>query len=197
LVGPINWACGAMLVNQPNGYAEMGLYSAANQWRIAILFLPGMLGRVLLPLLSSLHEESSTQKFKKVLVFNLLLNIGIALIVVCPLLLFASFIMDLYGPGFEQGANVLRILSFSCVLVTINSVVGQAIISKSKMWTGLTFNALWGIVLLVSTYMFLRNGYGALGLAYSTLIAYAFHTCWQGIYFVLAFRRNGLMDLKK
>jgi len=42
LVGPVNWACGALLVNQPDGYGEMGIYSAANQWRFAILFIPGM-----------------------------------------------------------------------------------------------------------------------------------------------------------
>ena len=37
-----NWAGGAILVNQPGGYGEMGFYSAANQWFSALLFLPGV-----------------------------------------------------------------------------------------------------------------------------------------------------------
>ena len=57
LVGPVNWVCGVLLVNQPDGYGEMGVYSAANQWRIAILFIPSMLGQVILPLLANLNGE--------------------------------------------------------------------------------------------------------------------------------------------
>jgi hypothetical protein len=35
------WGCSAMLANQPRGYAELGVYNAANQWQQAIQFLPG------------------------------------------------------------------------------------------------------------------------------------------------------------
>lgn len=187
---PINWACGALLVNQHGGYAEMGIFSAANQWRNVILFIPGMLGQVILPLLSNLNGESRGQQYRKILLMNVFLNAGIALSVVFPLVLAADFIMSTYGPGFEKGASVLRILSFSAVLSAANSVVGQAISSKDRMWLGFTFNALWAIALLATASILLQKGYGALGLAYGTFIAYALHTVWQGSYFIVTLNQK-------
>ncbi len=191
LVGPVNWACGALLVNQPGGYAEMGLFSAANQWRIAILFIPGMLGQVILPLLSNLSGESTGQQYRKVLLLNVFLNFGIALAMVLPLVLLAHFVMSAYGPGFGKGTSVLRVLSFSAVLVAANNVVGHAIISKGKMWMGFLFNGLWAVSLLSITLILLQKGYGALGLAYATLIAYVLHTAWQSAYLSTLLNRNG------
>jgi O-antigen/teichoic acid export membrane protein len=191
LVGPVNWACGALLVNQYDGYAQMGIYSAANQWRVAILFLPAMLGQVVLPILSNLNAESSGKQYRKVLILNILLNTGIALAVVFPLVLLARYIMSSYGPGFEDGTGVLRFLSFSAVLAAGTSVIGHAIASKDRMWMGFTFNALWAIALFTMTSLFLFKGYGALGLAYATLIAYALHAAWQSVYLAAILRRNG------
>lgn len=192
LVGPVDWACGAMLVNRPDGFAEMGLFNAANQWRIAILFIPGMLGQVLLPLLSNLNEKSSEHQYRKLLVFNVFLNAAIALVVVLPLMLLSRVIMSSYGPEFENGTSVLRVLAFSAVLAAVNYVVGQAIVSKGKMWIGFTFNSLWAIVLLITSWILLHKGYGALGLAYATFIAYVLHTVWQSIYFMSVIGKNGV-----
>ena len=182
VVGPVNWACSALLVNRPDGYGEMGIFSAAGQWQIAILFIPGMLSRIVLPLLSNLNAESEGQQYRKVLILNIVLNIGITLAIVLPLVLLAHFVMSAYGAGFEHGKNVLRVLAFATVLMAANSVIGQAIISKGKMWIGFMFNILWAIALLSVAWILLYNGYGAFGLACATLIAYVFHTVWQSIY---------------
>jgi O-antigen/teichoic acid export membrane protein len=183
LVGPINWGSSAMLVNQPNGYAELGIYSASNQWRLAVLFIPGILGQVFLPVLSNLEGDSGEKKnYRKILLFNICLNFTITLGVVLPLILFAPHIMSLYGPGFETGSSTLKVLSISAVLVAVNNVIGQSIISKGKMWVGFIFNGLWAVALLFFASILLNHGYGSLGLAYATLIAYLFHTFWQSLY---------------
>jgi O-antigen/teichoic acid export membrane protein len=188
VVGPVNWACGALLVNQPNGYGEMGMFNAANQWRMAILFIPGMVGGIVLPLLSSLHAESSAQQYKKVLGINVFLNASIALAVALPLILLARMVLKTYGPGFEQGVNVLRMLALTAVLMAANDVVGQAIISKGKMWVGFMFNALWAMALLTAAALLLHKGYGAFGFACATLISYVLHTLWQSAYLIHALR---------
>jgi O-antigen/teichoic acid export membrane protein len=161
----------------------MGIFNAAIQWQTAILFVPGMLGQIVLPLLSNLNAESDGQRYRKVLIINILLNTGIALVIVIPIVLFASFIMDAYGAGFEHGTSVLRVLAFATVFMASNNVVGQAIISKGKMWTGFMFNALWAIALLSVVWMLIYNGhYGALGRACAVLIAFVLHTTWQTAY---------------
>lgn len=46
------WLCTVFLVHQPKGYAELGLFNAASQWYFAPLLVPGLVGRVFLPMLS-------------------------------------------------------------------------------------------------------------------------------------------------
>jgi O-antigen/teichoic acid export membrane protein len=87
-----------------------------------------------------------------------------------------------YGPGYEKGAPVLRILVFTAVLMALNSVVGQAIVSKGKIWAGFSFNALWAAVLLIASAFFVQRNLGALGLALAALVAYACHAAWQFFY---------------
>lgn len=190
MVGPVSWACNAMLVNKPGGYGELGLFNAANQWQTAILFIPGMLGQVVLPLLSNLNADSSDEKYRKVLKLNVLLNAGIAAAIVIPLVLFANLVMSAYGPSFGSGVIILRILALTAILIAANNVIGQAIISKGKMWIGFMFNTLWALTILVSTSLLLRQGSGAVGLAWATLIAYVLHTAWQSVYLIKALKRK-------
>jgi O-antigen/teichoic acid export membrane protein len=183
IVTPVNWVCSALLVNQPDGYAEMGIFNAANQWQIAMLFIPSMLSQVTLPLLSSLNAESDGQQYRKVLILNIIVNAGIALVIAVPIVLFAHMIMSAYGAGFDQGTSVLSVLALATVLMAVNNVVGQAIASKGRMWIGFIFNILWAIALLSVTWMLIFNGqYRALGRASAILIAFVLHTVWQSIY---------------
>ena len=52
-------------------------------------------------------------------------------------------------------------------------------------------NALWAIALLTTTSILLYKGYGALGLACATLIAYFLHTVWQSVYLRGILSRTG------
>jgi O-antigen/teichoic acid export membrane protein len=84
--------------------------------------------------------------------------------------------MKIYGKGFTDGRDVLILMTFSTVLISINNVIGQAIAGKGKMWVGFFLNFIWGIILLSLTQFFINAGYGAIGLAYSMLISYFCHT---------------------
>ena len=184
LFSPVNWACVALLVSQKDGYSEMGLYSAANQWRAAVLFIPSMLAGVALPMLSNLSGAASKPQYRKVLMINLLLTLAVSGTVAFFLVVAAGPIMRAYGPGFCQGADVLRIIALVTTLMAVNSVIGQAIASRGNMWIGLLFNALWAVVILGATYTLVQRGMGALGLAWAMLISYLLHTVWQGVYLI-------------
>lgn len=181
--GPVKWVCVALLVNQPGGYGEMGIFNVANQWVAAVLFLPGLLARVVLPLLSSLNNESTHQNYMIVLKYNIYVNGIIATCIVIPAVIFSPLIMMSYGQEFYDGINVLRIMSISAILISINGVIGSAIASKSKMWVGFLFNSMWSVCLISFSMFFLKIGYGAMALALATLFSYLAHTCWQ--YFFL------------
>ncbi len=173
MVGPVNWVCGALLVNQPNGYAEMGVFNAANQWRNAILFLPGSMSAIVLPMLSSLYSNNDSRSYKKVLWYNWALNTGIAAVVALIISLAAAIIMSSYGQEFSSGRGVLVLLAVSAVLSASVSVIGQAIASRDRMWWAFILNFIWGIVLIFSCWMLIDRG--AMGLAFANVIAYGVH----------------------
>jgi O-antigen/teichoic acid export membrane protein len=179
VVGPVTWACSTMLVNRPSGYAEMGVYNAATQWSTAILFVPGLVGYVALPLLSALLHEADPGKYRRLLHTNLLLGGGAALAVAVPVALLAPRIMNLYGPHFAEGALVLRLAALTSVLMAANSVVGSAIASSGKMWLGFTFNLLWAAAATLAAHFLVSADLGAVGLAGAFLAAYCLHTVWQ------------------
>jgi O-antigen/teichoic acid export membrane protein len=188
MAGPVNWVCNAMLVNQPNGYAEMGIFNAANQWRMAILFVPGAVGAIVLPVLSNLHGVGDHLSYRRVFWYNILLNGSVSLSIALLVSLLAPIIMGTYGKGFESGHIVLVLLSLSAVLNATIGVIGQSIASAGKMWWGMLLNALWSFVLLGS--MWLLKSHGAQGLSISIVIAYGFHLMTVSSYTYLFLFRN-------
>ena len=179
LVAPANWVCVAMVVNQAGGYAEMGTFNAANQWRTAILFLPGALGFAALPLLTQLHAQDDRRRFVRMLGANLGINGGIALLAAVGVVVMGGWIMRSYGSEFAGGRTVLALLAASAVLMAIGSVVGSAITSSGRMWYGFAFNALWAAALIGGAWVLVPSR-GATGLALATLVAYGLHLVWQG-----------------
>jgi O-antigen/teichoic acid export membrane protein len=177
LVGPVNWAASALLVNQPRGYEEMAVYNAANQWFNILLFLPGVIGNVVLPMLSRSTGQKNKKDSKTTLKISLLAN----LIIVTPILIvgsiFSDKVMGLYGQDYEPYGSVLMITLFTAALLVINAPIGQLFAASSRMWTGLAMNSGWAAVYLIAAYFF--TGLGALGLAASRCLAYALHTLWQ------------------
>jgi O-antigen/teichoic acid export membrane protein len=170
-----------MLVKQPGGYAEMGVFSAANQWRTAIAFVPGVLAQFALPLLSNLNGERHVSRYNKVFRWNLILTAAAATAVAVPVALGASQIMRLYGRGFQQGWLVLVLSAAIAAIACVNGVVGTAILSAGSVWAGLGFNMMWAAVLLAGCYRFIPTNL-SVGLAGSMLAAYVAHTVWQAAY---------------
>lgn len=181
LVGPVTWTANTMLVNQPSGYAEMGVFSAASQWRSAIAFIPGVMAQFALPLLSNLHGERDVSRYEKTLRWNLVLTAAAATAVAVPVALGAPQIMRLYGRGFQQGWLVLVLSAATSVISCVNAVVGTAIFSAGSVWAGFAFNAMWAAVLLAGCYYLIPTNL-ALGLAVSMFGAYIAHTAWQAAY---------------
>lgn len=184
LVSPVLWASNAILVNQIDGYGQMGLFDAANQWRFAILFVPGAVGQIVLPILANLNGLDDQIRYRKALKYNVLISGTVSLVVAFPICLFATSIMRSYGPDFEEGAVALILLSISTIFVSLNNVVGQAIASKGRMWVGFCLNMMWATTFLFLSYYLIHNGYGVTGLALANLIAYLAHSAWQSVYFI-------------
>jgi len=184
LVPPVLWACNAILVNEPAGYLEMGVFNAANQWRVAILFIPTAVGQTVLPLLAQLHGSGDEDRYRRLLKWSLLGALAVSLAVAIPIGVLSPWIIGSYGRGFAGGVRVMLILMVSAPLMAVSNVIGQALASEGAMWLGFLLNVLWGAALIALSWT-LRE-HGAVGLAVSSLAAYCLHS---GVAVLLAYRR--------
>lgn len=182
MVGPISWMCNVFLVNQPGGYTQMALFDAANQWRVAILFIPGALSQIILPMLSSSVADS--KKYNIIFFKNLKLNIIISIIMFLIIALVNPIILKAYGNEFSGLWLPLIILASSTILVSVNNVFGQAIASQGKMWIGFIVNSIWAISLLILSFWLIKIlDLGAIGLSIAYLISYIVHSAVQYLVF--------------
>lgn len=171
LVGPVIWACNAWLVHQPHGYGELGIYTAADKWRLLILFVPTSVFAMVLPVLSNLYGEGDGRGFQRIFRANLRMSTGLALLAALFIALFAAPIMAVYGGSFRGGRSVLIVLAISAVPEALNAILGQPLIAARRMWSRFAFDLLLVVVLAGLAWVLIPR-WGALGLATSYGVAY-------------------------
>lgn len=180
LVLPVTWGAGVILVRQPGGYAEMAVFNIANQWKMAMLIAPTVLGTVLLPTLARLAGNDNRGKYHQAIKLQLLANALAASVFVTAMCLIAPYLLGFYGEGYKQDAEVMWLMFLVAGLMTFNTVVGNALTSEGRLWLGLWMNGAWALVLMISAWM-LCPRLGAVGLGWAYLLAYAAHTLWQAL----------------
>lgn len=180
LVLPVNWACGVMLVNQPNGYAQNGLYSAANQWFTATMLFSGIASQALLPVLSECMGRGDWIKVEKVFKAGIRANALIVMPIVMVGAFASSMIMGMYGSDFSSGWPTLVICLVTAGIVSIQVPVGHVMAASNRLWTYFYMNAAWACGLLIFTYLLVENG--ATGVAFARLLAYFFYTIISFLY---------------
>lgn len=177
---PTTWAANALLVNQLGGFGELGLFNAANRWRMMIMFFPGVLAQSVVPIMSSKYGEGDLRGARRVLHLTLLTVAVTVLPVAGVMALLREQLMGLNGQGFREGATVMLVCLGMSVLQATMVPVGNVIAAQGKMWLGLAMNAGWAVVFLAAFWLLKRHG--ALGMSFAYLIAYAFHAIWAFSY---------------
>jgi O-antigen/teichoic acid export membrane protein len=172
-LAPVSWATSAMIAAQPGGMHELGLFSAANQWRNAILLLGTAAGAALLPLFSDLHESGRFPALRRAFWTSLAALGAAGAAAAAALALLAPLLMASYGDEFAGATRVLAVLVATGALSAPLAVAGHAIAGAGRMWLSLGLNLAWATI-LVSTAFALRAR-GALGLSTAHLAAYLVH----------------------
>jgi len=176
VVGPVGWLANALLVNQPNGYAELGIFNAANQWRTTVLFLPTVLAQTSMPILTALLSPGSSHRVGRTLLATTIASVGVALPIAVALALLAGPVMGLYGPSFAPRGAVVVVIAATVVIMSLQLPIGQLIAAAGRMWLGAGLNLAWAIVFLGACVALVPTGRGADGLALAYLLGYAAHS---------------------
>jgi O-antigen/teichoic acid export membrane protein len=175
---PVYWIVNRWLIQQPGGFAELGMLNAANQWKTVILFLPTIIMQVTLPLLSSTSGGSDRPAFDRLLLAAQNSSILIVFPISALVMFGATWAMHLYGRDFAAGATTL-VWSLSAVMImSIGAAVGSALQARSRMWIGFFINVGWALITLLVSALLIRS-WGAAGCACAVAVAYGGSTVWS------------------
>ena len=181
LVAPVTWLTNLILAGREGGYGELGLFNAAMQWRAVIAFVPGLIGSVMLPVLSDTHRLADKTYFTRTVSFNLSATWVVCLPLTITVICFGKPLAALFGKEFSASAPVMVMLMAASFLMIVNGTVGTALAGSGRMWSGTVLNLGWAAALITGAYLMIPS-MGALGLATAYLLAYLLHTVWTMVY---------------
>jgi len=164
---PAVWLGNAFLVQQPNGYADMGVYNAAINLRNIVLVFPVLLNGVAVTLINSHKGQENKSSFKATFLLNLGLTTAAALVGAILMWSFGEGALTVFGSNFaaSNASGIILFMSISVVFEAIGISVYQLIQSHEKMWLSFFAIALPRDVLIAVSAYFLTQHYGGAGLA--------------------------------
>jgi len=195
LSGGVGWICvlsgNVLLARLPDGFSQMALYTAANTMRLLIVFLPQLTTRVVGPILCNLQATNDTKNYRKAFWMNLKINTAVATVGAIALAVAAPLLLSLFGKGFSSGGTIAGLLLASSVVEVAAWCVAQAWYSHGKFWWAFGSNVAWGGCLLLLMVVTVPK-HGAVGLAFSYLVAWVLILAIVSVMAVILFRRNGV-----
>ncbi|GMW06403.1 MAG: hypothetical protein AMXMBFR8_12000 [Nevskiales bacterium] len=169
---PALWIATAVLMRQSDGAAEVALASAALSIKNLVVFLPGLMGNVATAVMNSARGDNRPDVFRNTFHANLYATSTVIVVIAVLLWLSAERVITLYGPDFNSGAAVLRIMLWVALFEALGAAVYQVILSHGLMWRSFATIALPRDVLFVALTLVLAPAWGAVGFAAAYAMAW-------------------------
>ena len=166
------WFANLVLVAQPGGYAALGVFNAAERWRQLLLFLPASFSPVILTTLSNLHGRKDPDAYRRLFGLNLAVSVAVVVVPSIGIMLCAGPAMGLFGDEYRGGWMTLVILSASSVVVVLNNLLGQILVSRGAVMGRFVLDVLLAAVLAIASWQLIPI-YREQGMALGSLIAFA------------------------
>lgn len=174
------WASNLIVTRQPRGFEEIALFSAANSFRVAALFVPGVLSRVAAPLLCRLTGEQDTGGYLRVFRLNLIFSVAVVAVIGAIIGFGARPLLDLFGKSFMAGDSVVAALMLAAVAEVMGIALFQVLFSHGKIWLHISIQLIWASILCIGA-IFLAPHLGALGLALAYFAAHTANILFYGV----------------
>lgn len=161
---------------------DLGLFSAAIPFSTAIYFVPMALSVVLTPILSKIRAQSIERYLN--LFKSIYTGIWILLIPYCVIMsLVSPYLIKLfYGNKYDGAEDVLRILVYTAIPVSLGVVQGIWIVNEKLNNINL-YKSIIGACSNVIFNFLLIPRFGIVGAAFSTLISYFLSAMVSNLFF--------------
>jgi O-antigen/teichoic acid export membrane protein len=136
------WLSSLVLVEQPNGTHDMGLFAAAQYFRLFVLFLPVQISTIGVPLLTRHLTGGLHAQYATLLRAGTMLTAAIACVVAITFAFMAPVLLHIFGPTFVVATNLARLLLIGAVIEAITGAMYQALPSREQMWRSFLIVAL-------------------------------------------------------
>ena len=162
---PMVWLTNTFLVRQPGGYGEMALYTAANNLRILVLFLPNVMNSVGLSVLNNEKAKGDLNHYNRVFRSNVLYIFLVSLGGVVVMGVFGRPMLQLFGRDFGAGYFLLWLILIASLFESLSTALYQYIQSNAKIWLSFFSISVPREAFLVVAAYYLVQSYGGAGLA--------------------------------
>lgn len=128
------WFGSFLLVGQIDGPHHMGLFAAALNFRLLVLFLPIQISTIGVPMLTRHLATGEHSRFATLLRAGTIITAAIAAGLALVLSLVAPQVLRIFGPGFTEAQTLARLLLAGAVAEAIAGAMYQALPSRGLMW---------------------------------------------------------------
>jgi O-antigen/teichoic acid export membrane protein len=156
------------------GYSQSGIFQAAFQWQVIILFFSSAISRLGIPVLASIVGEQNAPKYRRFLRLNFVAIVGCAVTLAIVVIAAAPLILKLYGAAFATARVTLILIGISAAFSAVNVPPGQVIWSLGATRAGVIFAFLPAAYLVIGAYCLAQ--FGAVGLAWAYVLTNCLHT---------------------
>jgi O-antigen/teichoic acid export membrane protein len=161
------WAAHALVVRQPGGFAEMGLFGLVLTLRTVVLYVPGLASRAAAPVLCNLHGGQQHAMYRRAYWSTTALAGGATLIAASLVGACSPWLLRLGGREYAGGGWLVLLLLASAVLEAVSLQLFQVLNSHGRLWWQVAVIVPWSALLVLLTGSLVRtHGATALALAY-------------------------------
>lgn len=170
---PAIWTANAILARQPRGFEQVALFSAANSFRVIVLFLPNILNTVGISVLNNHRGDGDELRFRRLFRANLLFNAGAVLAGAVATALLGPWLLRFFGPRFDAAYPILVTLMLAALAEAFSLAAFQIIQTQERLWFSFFGVAVPFAVALVVTSDALAPVSGAIGLAWAYVASWS------------------------
>jgi O-antigen/teichoic acid export membrane protein len=166
---PVVWL-GASYLSATAGFAEFGRFSAANIFRLGLLFVVTALSAPVLPHLAPMADREELSKYRHGILGGMRILLLASVLLAAAALLLFDVCLAILGKNYLDTRTVLSPLMIASVLGALAVVPGLALVTgrARRVWLGAASNALWAAAFGAGVLLFIgRHGAEGLALAYA------------------------------
>lgn len=186
--GVITWGSTNLIVTLKDGYNELAMYNAANNYKIIILYIPNLIGRVMLPTLSNYKSMQDKQRYNSLVKVNFAINIAMSGIVGLIIVVNSKLFFGLYGNDFYDHSTLMTVIIIGAMLDVISNLILQLLVIENKMWSQFTVVALRYLTLFLVTFAF-RDSLGGVALGLGYMVSTIVNLVYYVVYYFNRYKR--------